>query len=207
MDVGVMKPFHTGCTFSRKENRLLPKDSLFLMKASGVHDRIGEVSPYCFREAAAPSLAATRQGRKIDLKRVIEIYRRLSGRHGFMVIEGIGGVLVPLYRNIVLADLIREMNLPVLVVSRTALGTINHTLLSLEALRSRGIKVSGVLFNHPSPTPHQSTLPLTLEVVRTLGKVPIRGILPYGKNVRRWTPYRLSAWMKTFIDPSFLNSL
>ena len=108
---------------------------------------------YRFGPPLSPHLAARLAGVEIEPERILSAYRRhreASG-DGLMVVEGIGGLLVPLTEGgYLLADLLKALDLPCLVVSSSELGTINHTLLTLEALRSRGLSLAGVVLNGPA---------------------------------------------------------
>jgi dethiobiotin synthase len=107
---------------------------------------------YRFAPPLSPHLAARLAGVEIEPERILSAYRRHreSSGNGLLVVEGIGGLLVPLTdRGYLLADLLSALDLPCLVVSSSQLGTINHTLLTLEALRSRGLNLAGVVLNGP----------------------------------------------------------
>jgi dethiobiotin synthetase len=103
--------------------------------------------PYCFSLPASPHLAAEKEGKSISGNRLRDATLSLSGQSEILIIEGVGGVLVPLSRDLLLADMIAELTLPVLVIARSRLGTLNHTLLTIEALTSRGVPITGVLLN------------------------------------------------------------
>lgn len=189
--VGVMKPFATGC---RRENReLVSRDVELLLKASGSRSQGGLVSPYRFEPPAAPWVAAARtpspfsspprggegrvRGLPISLDRIEQAFHLLTARHDIVLVEGIGGLRVPLDERYTVADLARRLGLPVLIVARAGLGTINHTLLTLEAARSAGLEVLGVVMNGLSRSPSlaERTNP---GVIRRLGKVRIFGSIP-----------------------------
>lgn len=140
--VGVMKPVETGVGPGG------PLDAQALRRAAGVDDPLDEVCPQCFALPAAPNIAAAHEGTRVDLARVRRAWRKLSARHDPMIVEGAGGLLVPLTDDFVMADLARELRLPLLVVARAALGTINHTLLTLEVAVARGLDVKGVIVSH-----------------------------------------------------------
>jgi dethiobiotin synthetase len=141
-DVGVMKPAETGVGEGG------PLDAQALRDAARVQDPIEEICPQRFALAAAPSVAAAHAGTRVDLARVRDAFRRLAARHDLMVVEGAGGLLVPLRDEFTIADLARDLGLPLVVAARAALGTINHTLLTLEAAVSRGLDVRGVVISH-----------------------------------------------------------
>lgn len=146
IDVGVMKPAETGCPV--RAGRMIPADALRLMRAARVADALDLVNPYRFRNPLAPAVAAEFDGKKIDVKRIRAAYRRLASRHEFMIVEGAGGILVPFEGSRTFIDLAAALGLPVLVVARPGLGTINHTLLTVEALKRRGLALAGIVINH-----------------------------------------------------------
>jgi dethiobiotin synthetase len=144
LDVGVMKPVETGVGLAG------PADALALRDAAGVDDPLELVCPVRLVLAAAPSVAAAAEGRGVDLEAIRDAWSKLAGRHAFMVVEGAGGLLAPAARGVQMADLARRLRLPLLVVARAALGTINHTLLTLEAAEKRKLDVAGVVVSHTS---------------------------------------------------------
>ncbi len=137
VNVGVMKPIATGDRDDAKQ----------LIKASGIKEEIDFVNPQFFKAPLAPSAAAPLEGREVDSESIYKAYWHLSKKYDVMVVEGIGGVKVPLGESTYVADLIEALRLPVVLVSRAGLGTLNHTLLSLDALAEKKIPVLGVLFN------------------------------------------------------------
>lgn len=144
VNVGVMKPVTSGCR--REDNRLVSDDAELLCSAAGIacnHD----VAPYLLREAVAPAEAAKHDGVRIDFSRIRASYDRLMSCHEFMIVEGAGGLMVPLAGGLLVADLIKELGLSVLVVARPDLGTINHTVLTCFAAQQMGLTVAGVIIN------------------------------------------------------------
>lgn len=137
-------------------------DSEVVARLAGV-----DVLPEGYRLATAcsPHLAAEIDGVTIDP-------RRLTPPPGRLVIEGAGGALVPLTRDLLYADLFATWGLPVVIVARTGLGTINHSLLTVEALRARGVGIAGVLFSGDEVADSQATI-CALGGVRSLGRLPI----------------------------------
>ena len=144
-DVGVMKPVATGC--ARRREGLVSPDAEFPAKAAEVPEPLEAIAPVRFAEALAPTVAAARAGRQVNLHPVWTAWHRLRRAHGTMLVEGIGGVLCPVTPRQTVADLARRFNLPVLVVARPGLGTINHTSMTVEVLRSRRLQVAGVVIN------------------------------------------------------------
>ena len=108
---------------------------------------LNEVNPVWLRTPAAPYAAAMVEGRPVDLAMVRETFATLTARHGFVVVEGIGGWRVPIERSFTVADLALEMALPVVVVVRNRLGALNHAALTVDAVRAAGLACVGFVFN------------------------------------------------------------
>ncbi len=140
--VGVMKPIETGV------GEAGPLDALALRRAAQSDDRLEDICPQRFALPAAPTVAAEAEGRRVDAGAVLDAYDRLAAAHPLLVVEGAGGLLVPAAVDLSMADLAAELGLPLVVVARAALGTINHTLLTLEAAGARGLPVAGVVISH-----------------------------------------------------------
>lgn len=180
MNVGVMKPFE--CGLSKTDKDLLPWDAICLREASGSNDDLNTISPYTLEAPVAPEVAAMLEHVNIDISMVDKIYRSLAKSHDLLVIEGAGGVLVPIKENFFFADLIQKWNAPTLIVSRLGLGTINHTLLTNHLLKERGIKVIGVILNN---TDGLGDLPAQTnpDILRKYLDVPVLGIFPHVKDL------------------------
>jgi dethiobiotin synthetase len=176
VEVGVMKPVETGCTV--RKGALEPNDALSLMRAAKVDDDLDLVNPYRFKVPIAPSVAAAQEGTSIDMRRLATTFRKLARKHAFMIVEGAGGILVPLTARRSFLDLAALLCLPVLIVARPGLGTINHTLLTVMALRYRKLPIAGIVLNHsrnqrsgeaertnPAVIEHQSGVPV-IAIVR-----------------------------------------
>jgi dethiobiotin synthetase len=146
VDVGVMKPVATGAV--RRGGRLVAEDAELLRRAAGGNVPLELINPVCLEPPLAPSVAARVAKRSIDLGRVWRAYRELKRRHECLVVEGVGGLLVPVRLRYTVAHLARRLGLPVLVVSRPTLGTINHTALTVRAARAFGLRILGIVINH-----------------------------------------------------------
>jgi len=145
MDVGVMKPVATGCV--RRREGLVSEDAEFLAQAADAPESLDEIAPIRLAEPLAPTVAEARAGRLLDLEPMWAAWRRLSMVHEIMLVEGIGGILCPVTPTESVADLARRFGLPIVVVARATLGTINHTALTVEAARARGLEVAGIVIN------------------------------------------------------------
>jgi len=134
--------------------------------------------PYRFSYPASPHLAAELAGQEIDPEVLISAYKTLRERYEVLMVEGVGGVLVPLRRDLLLAGLVSRLKIPTLLVARSGLGTVNHTLLSLEALHSRKIPVLGLIFTD-GQAENEAIAADNLVTVATLGRVKVFGRLPW----------------------------
>jgi dethiobiotin synthetase len=144
VDAGGMKPVETGVGPDG------PRDALALLAAAGGGDPLEIVCPQRFALAAAPTVAAEAEGRRVELERVRTAFAKLAARHAHLVVEGAGGLLAPAAEGASMADLAAELGLALLVVARASLGTINHTRLTLEVARARGLPLAGVAISHGS---------------------------------------------------------
>jgi dethiobiotin synthetase len=142
-----MKPVAAGLD----EGETVPADSRMLIVAGNVDAPIGDVTPYAFAPPIAPELAARAVGVTIDLDVVAAAYSRLAAIADAVVVEGAGGVLVPLGRATDMLDLPARLHLPVLLVVGIRLGCLNHALLSALAIRARGLTLAGWVANRIDP--------------------------------------------------------
>lgn len=172
-DVGVMKPVETGVGAAtpdtpknaeqgrdatgsgsaqtgrnRAPNLTGQRDSVSLREAAQVDDPLELIAPLQFSLPAAPSVAAKFESRRVDLERVLAAFAELQKRHALLLVESAGGLLSPFDDERSMADLAGELRLPVVLVTRAALGTIHHTRLCLEAARTRALRVAGVVISH-----------------------------------------------------------
>ena len=176
MNVGVMKPFESGLTKGDREAG--SRDAVLLREASGSTDALKEINPYTFEAPLAPEVAAETEHRVIDIDGIDRTYRDLLRKHDVLVIEGAGGVMVPIKKDFFYVDLIRQWNVPTVIVSRLGLGTINHTLLTSRYLESQGISIVGVILNDVSNEADiaSQTNP---GVLKQYLRVPLLGVFPH----------------------------
>jgi dethiobiotin synthetase len=180
--VGVMKPAMTGVV--RVGNSWSGDDAAQLIAAAGVDVPMEKVTPFVFEEPLAPCVAARRAGRSLGRgefeERVNEALAWWSGRADLMVIEGVGGWLCPLTEGTTVADLAVTLDYPVLVVARLGLGTLNHTLLTVEAVRSRSVRLAGVILNGAEPPSNPAAESTNAEeLARRLPGVVLFGERPF----------------------------
>lgn len=180
IDVGVMKPIESGC---RRENGILiPEDAVFLREMSDCKDELQLINPYALEHPLAPAMAAELEGIEIRLEVIREAYLTLASRHELILVEGAGGILVPLAPHLFMSDLARGLGgLPILLVARASLGTLNHTLLTLYYARREEMEVMGIVMNHTSPK-HGLAEFLNPGGLRRWGEAPYLGHLPFLSN-------------------------
>ena len=175
-NVGVMKPVATGCRF--RKGKPVAEDVEFLIAASESEDERELVCPYMLREPLAPEVAARLEKTRVDTRRIFSALREISRRHEVVLVEGAGGVFVPIKHNYFMLDLVADLLMPALVVARPALGTINHTLLTCQALHDAGVNIAGILVNdHPKKLSlAERTNPDSL---RKYSDAPFFGVVPH----------------------------
>jgi dethiobiotin synthetase len=174
--VGVMKPAETGC--QEIDRKLIPLDAVRLKEASGCAESIEKICPYRLREPLAPSIAAERVGVKIDVDHLMVINDDISSKHDITLVEGAGGLMVPLLPSYTYADLAHVLKLQVIVVAANKLGAINHLLLTLEHASCKGLSVLGYVLNRISNENSVAT-ETNREVLSNLTGIPCLGELPF----------------------------
>jgi len=170
----------TGCTE-------FPEDiqsHLRLMQKTRRHirDYYGHVSPYVFGHASSPHLASGLEKRKISKDKIKHSFAYLLKRFDFVIVEGSGGALVPFNQKHLLMDIAKDVNIPVLVIAGNRLGAINHTLLTIEALKRRRLKILGVIFNNQREETQDIILKDNPRIIRKLTGQRILGTLPRLKS-------------------------
>jgi len=180
INVCPMKPVESGCRV--RKAGLVPADASALLNASSVKESIDLINPYRLKHPLAPSVAAEIEGVIISRKKIVSSYAKLSMKYDMTIVEGAGGIMVPVYKKYLFLDLASDLGLPVIIVSRPGLGTINHTLLSIEVIRNRGLKILGVIINNPVKSVAGLSEKTNPDVIEKLGKVPVLGIVPFFNN-------------------------
>ena len=170
--VGVMKPISCGAR----------DDARFLMDCAGVRDPMDQVNPIFLKHPLSPNVAASLEKVRIDLKKIKSAWGSFKDQYDFLVIEGCGGLLVPVTGRFFVMDLIPLLRARTVLVSRSGLGAINHCLLSLEALRRRKARVAGIIFNRLRGGPLSLAEKTNPRVISRTGKTPALGLFPYMKS-------------------------
>jgi dethiobiotin synthetase len=176
INVGVMKPVASGA-IECDSGKLISQDAEMLVKFSECSDPWEWINPYCLATPVTPALAAKIEGVTIDLSRIQSCFVELSGRHDFVVVEGAGGIMSPIFENLLVADMISVLDLPVIIVSRAVLGTINHTLMTFECLKNRNIGILGFFLNRFPKKPNL-TESTSAEMITSVSGVPHFGSIP-----------------------------
>lgn len=140
-NVGVMKPIASGMTETKGS------DIWWLQTGAHCADALDLACPYRFREPLSPHLAARMEGVTIEPEQILARYATLAAQYECLLVEGAGGWYTPLREGFFMADLAQALGLPVVVVVSNRLGCINHTLLTIESIRNRGLEVAGVILN------------------------------------------------------------
>lgn len=174
--VGVMKPAETGC--KNVAGHLVPQDAARLKEAAACDEPVERICPYRLATPLAPSVAAQKAGVKISPPLLVRLCRDMALANDVMLVEGAGGLMVPLVSNYTYADLALELTLPVLVVVANRLGAINHALLTLDHAVCMRLNVAGYILNNleSHSTPASKT---NAETLRGLTQVPCIGEMPY----------------------------
>ena len=178
LTVGVMKPIETGVSAGSAAQ----SDAARLRSIIESEETLRAICPYSFELPLAPLAAAQAERQPISLDTIRKVYRPLSSRYDAMVVEGVGGVHVPITAISTVLDLIKQLRLPVIVVGRSGLGGINHALLTIETLRRRRIRLIALVLNRTHSV--RSALARaqersTVEILRKQAGVPVLGPLPY----------------------------
>lgn len=190
MDVGVMKPVATGCYRLARGDRgfeLRSEDTDRLVEAAQTDDGLEFVCPIRFELPLAPLTAARLAAQEISIEQIMAAYNTLRERHEFLVVEGIGGLMVPILQDYFVADMIKEMKLPAVVVARPGLGTLNHTILTVRYSESQGIDVLGIIVNHTEHDERSQVAETNIPILEKCCAVPVLQILAHSSDLRNPT--------------------
>jgi dethiobiotin synthetase len=181
IDVGVMKPFATAQKIFSKRYKSI--DTATLAKAAHVRDADEEINPFFYQVPAAPIMAARIANQSTpSISAAVKAFNKLASKHEFMIVEGIGGIMVPLTRGAYVADLARALKLPTIIVARATLGTLNHIILTIQICRCYGLNVQGIIVNGMPERRGivQKNLVLTIE---ELTDIQVLCVIPRIKNI------------------------
>lgn len=195
IDVGVFKPLLSG--ISREDPA---SDTSLLKKLSKTTLSYEEITPFAFKEPLAPYVSGKLEGKNVTSEELLNHWEKIRRKHEFFIVEGAGGISVPLGKQFLVSDLIKAMQLPLVIVARPNLGTVNHVFLTVQYAKSLGLPVAGVVINGISDHPDlaEKTNP---ELIEELCGVPILGITPKLKEV---TIENIKKIVKEHIDVTLL---
>jgi dethiobiotin synthetase len=180
IDVGVMKPFATANRVFSKKYR--SQDTALLARASAVDDHDYDLNPFFYSIAASPlSAMELEYGPPVDIKIALQKLTELGRNHQFMIVEGIGGIMVPLTEKKFVADFAKQANLPLIIVSTPKLGTLNHTLLTVMACRKLHLRVAGIILNKTSKHP-DVVEGKTAPILERLTDIKVLAQIPFSKE-------------------------
>src|SRR3989339_633609 len=172
IDCGYMKPISCG---SKDDN-----DAVYLKKLLKLKDPLALINPISLPYPLAPYAAAKKAGKKIELEKIFRSYSQLTVHYSLIIIEGVGGALVPITKDYLVADLIKDLKTPAIIVAKAGLGTINHTLLTIEALKKRKIEILGIIMN--GYTGKDLSEQTNAEVIKEISNIPILAKINLQKN-------------------------
>jgi len=178
--VGIMKPFATANrVFSTKYRS---QDTAILAKASGVSDPDCVLNPFFYPIAASPLVASElNKGAAVNIKKAMHSLKDLGKKHDFLIVEGIGGIMVPLSKYEYFAGFAKRVDMPVIIVATTKLGTLNHTILTVMACEKFGLKITGIILNKMSKKPN-TVEQKTAEVIERLTRLKVLAVIPFSQE-------------------------
>jgi dethiobiotin synthetase len=202
-DTGVGKTIVSGLLgayFRRRAQRVIPQKwiqtgsktfpddidmqlKLMGMQRHMIKDYMPYVCPYVLKFPASPHLAAKLQDRVIKAEKIKHSLAVLGAHFETVVVEGIGGALVPFNSRKLVIDIASELNLPVVIVAANKLGAINHTLMTVEVIRKRKMKIIGIVFNNIFPQENKLVLEDNIRIIEILSRAKILGSLPWRSNI------------------------
>lgn len=179
LNVGVFKPFLSG--ISRDDPT---SDTSLLKEMSKTSLSHEDISPFAFKAPLAPYVAGKREGKSVRLKDVLNHWEKIKEKHEYFIVEGAGGISVPLGKDFLVSNLIKEMQLPIVIVARPNLGTVNHIFLTVAYAKSLSLKIAGIVINGVSDHPDlaEQTNP---QLIKELCDAPLLGITPKLKHLTK----------------------
>jgi len=196
IDVGIMKPFAAG---TPQKKGFKSEDVEILSRAAQVSDPEELMNPQFFKMAASPYTASKNLKVKVRVNSVLSNFKKLSKLHSMLLVEGMGGIMTPILKNYFVTDLIKEMKLPAIIVTRTRIGTVNHTIMTCKMCEKYKIPIKGIIINNFDSGGYQ-VKDLTRDL-QSLTGIPVLGTIPYIENLSDDSLYRN---FKKNIDINFL---
>ena len=185
IDVGIMKPFAAG---TPQKKGFKSEDVEILSRAAQVSDPEDLMNPQFFKMAASPYTASKNLKVKVRVKSVLSNFKKLSKLHSMLLVEGMGGIMTPILKNYFVTNLIKDMKIPAVIITRTKIGTINHTIMTCKMCEKYKIPIKGIIINNFDSAGYQ-VKDLTRDL-QSLTGVPILGSIPYIENIDDNSLYR-----------------
>lgn len=184
LSAGVMKPVETGCP--TVDGVLAPGDAIALKEASGTEDPIDLINPFRYGPALAPLIASETEGRLIGPAVIKKAFDLIRNNHDVTIVEGAGGLLVPVTHDMTMAGIARLLDIPVIIVAAARLGVINHTAMTVECAKARGLSIAGIILNSLSePDPDDISIRYNASAIERLTGVRVLVEMPYNKKEAR----------------------
>lgn len=180
LKTGAMKPVESGC--AREGKILIPSDGTFLKHMAQMREPVTQVTPCCFESPLAPYPASDLEKKSISIAEIKKTFYSLYKHYNAVIVEGVGGLMVPLRENYFVVDLAKQMELPLVVVAKPGLGSINHTMLTVNYALKEGLTVAGVIINYSHPPENSLAEETNPQLLKQICPVPFIGIFPYLKN-------------------------
>ena len=178
IDVGIMKPFAAG---TPQKKGFKSEDVEILSKSAQVSDPENLMNPQFFKMAASPYTASKSLKVKVNVNSILSSFKKLSKLHSMLLVEGMGGIMTPILKNYFVTNLIKEMKIPAVIVTRSKVGTVNHTIMTCKMCEKYKIPIKGIIINNFDSDGYQiKTLKRDLQ---SLTGVPILGTIPYIENL------------------------
>ena len=184
VDIGVMKPFAAG---NAQKNGFKSEDVEILSKSAQVNDPENLVNPQFFPISASPYTAWKKLKIKPKIPTILKSFKKLSHLHEMLLIEGMGGVMTPILKDYYIANLIKEMKIPTIIVTRSKVGTVNHTIMTVKFCEKFKIPIKGIIINNFDKGYPVKQLKNDLE---GLTGVKVLGSIPFLKNLSDASLYR-----------------
>jgi len=195
LDVGVMKPFAAG---TAQQKGFLSEDIEILSKAAQVNDPENLINPQFFKISASPYTAWKKLKIKPKIPTILSSFKKLSKLHETILVEGMGGVMTPILRDYYITNLIKDMKIPAILVTRSKVGTVNHTIMTVKMCKKYKIPIKGIIINNFDMGYPVKQLTSDLQ---NLTGIKVLGSIPFLKDLSDASLYRI---FKKNID---LNSL
>lgn len=185
LDVGVMKPFAAG---TAQKKGFKSEDIKILSKSAQVNDPENLINPQFFKIPASPYTAWKKLKIKPKVSTILSSFKKLSKLHETILVEGMGGVMTPILKDYYITNLIKEMNIPALIVTRSKIGTVNHTIMTVKMCEKYKIPVKGIIINNfDTGYPIKQ---LTSDLQNLTG-VKVLGSIPFLKDLNSTSLYRI----------------